>query len=364
MTIYIVLVIFSLCSAFADLFYLNNKTADEKNKIENLFLFIIAAVLILIATLRSDDVGIDTAAYHNWFQSYENKDFVDLKKNGFFDEPGFAFLNIAFNKMNLGWGAFKFFSVCIYVIPFLIILKKYSLHPLVNVLLFVLGGGYFFIFSTLRQGIGLGFIFIAFLLSKRKTIVLSLTFYLIAITVHSTCIVFILFYLAMLIALNNSKHLVIWLVCGLFAAVIGAILLRTSLLNYALTILHKEYKIDESTGGYLTLLFYLGMLFVFCVFTSKTDKKNFILNNGKILKLFLLTITFFPIVAFSPSVFRILMYFSFACDIFFVNACCYLKEKNTKIIVSAVFLAAYVYLFAFTMMIPSKGLNPYTIFNL
>ena len=347
MTIYIVLVIFCLCLAFAELFYFNNKTLSTKNRIENLCLCIIAVILILVATLRSDDVGIDTATYHNWFQSYENKDFVDIKKIGFLDEPGFAFLNIAFNKMNLGWGAFKFFSACIYIIPFLIILKKYSLHPLVSVLLFVLGGGYFFIFSTLRQGIGLGFVFIAFLLSKRKTIVLSLVFYLIAITIHSTCIVFILFYLAMLIALHNTKHLVVWLICGLFAAVIGAILLRTSLLNYALAILHKDYKIDESTGGYLTLLFYLGMLFVFCIFTNKSDKNDFILNNSKILKLFLLTITFFPIVAFSPSVFRILMYFSFACDIFLVNACCYLKEKNTKIIVSAVFFAAYVYLFVF-----------------
>ena len=276
MLIYILLILLCFVLFAVDNVILAGKPIYFRDKVQKILLTILVVALVLISTLRSDEVGIDTTNYHEWYDSYGNREFSYLASLNFLDEPGYAFLNILFNKIGLSWTIFKLFCSLIYIIPFILVFKRFSTNVFLSTFLFVLSGGYFFIFSTIRQGIALGLILVCILLINNKKYIFSIFAYFVAITIHSTAIIFILYYVFLFVKLKNVKSLSFICIFCAIISLIGFFALRTSIGEYALRILHKEYHIDDQTGGYLTEFFYLGMLTVFFVLIGKKDKEIFI----------------------------------------------------------------------------------------
>ena len=194
MLIYVLLLLMAFGFFLYNLFYLSRLDSITKYKKENHCLVFFALIFICVCAFRADSVGIDTKNYYNWFNSFENANFSYLSSYSLLEEPGFPLLNILFHKLNLNWLCFKVFAASIYIIPFLLIIRRYCYDVSLCVLIFVMSGPYIAIFSMMRQGIAIGLVLIAILLWKKKTHIFSFLAYLCAITIHSSSIIFIIFY--------------------------------------------------------------------------------------------------------------------------------------------------------------------------
>ena len=75
---------------------------DLNNKYKNLF-FILATFLLLVVGLRADVIGIDTLNYKHTYLMMGNESFSLLNNYQWYEEIGYAFVNILFNKLAFPW---------------------------------------------------------------------------------------------------------------------------------------------------------------------------------------------------------------------------------------------------------------------
>lgn len=229
----------------------------EKESVNRRSFWVPLIVLSLFAGVRSYHVGTDSENYTRDFRTsldvynYEFDEFVEL---------GYQVLKYVLLSITHEYFWLFFITALIVVYCYLTIIKKYSVNYWFSVFLFITLGVYTFFFNGLRQGLAMAIFALAlpYLLEKRLTPYLIVCF--LGSLFHNTALFMIPFFF-----LVNLRIKPIYKIIGTF---IGSLLVSSLLIQY-LAQSNDRYEsyaaADQEGGGYLTLGFYLILLFlIYC----------------------------------------------------------------------------------------------------
>lgn len=217
--IYIFVFLFSLFICFINQHYFEILVNNENGKIRITFkLIIIVAVIIslpvIIAALRGEAVGVDTADYI--------KNFIRIKQ---FDSfiVGYKTMKIEFLYYFLGYtlshlfGDYRIYFAIIQIftiLPVIIIaIKKSSLYPT-----WLIMAVYYFMFyndslNAMRQYIAVGCLLLAFLFFEEKKVCKAGFLYLIATGFHNSALLIGFLFFALFQVLKSKKNKIYKILC-------------------------------------------------------------------------------------------------------------------------------------------------------
>lgn len=220
-------------------------------------------VLSFFAGIRSYSVGTDSANYTRDFRSGLD---VDSLESADFIEPGYQFLKYALLRLTNEYFWLFFITAFIVVYCYLIIIKKYSVNYLLSVFLFITLGVYTFFFNGLRQGLAMAVFALALPYLLEKRLIPYLAICILAALFHNSALFMVPFYF-----LVNLKVKPIYKISATF---LGSLFVSRFLVNYISTT-NDRYEgyatADQEGGGYVTLGFYIIILFAIYV-TSRIYK--------------------------------------------------------------------------------------------
>lgn len=200
MTVYLYMLFFTLS------FYGINKLRYNE-KVEKLLLFLLFLMLFIVSAIRKH-VGTDYGTYLYYYSGIENKIY-----DGEGMEIGYFYLN-KITKYLFG-GEYTIFIVTSLIIIGLVYLtvKKFSVDPLLSIILFMCIGFYIESFNIIRQSIAISLIFYSYKYCETKfKWIISI---LIAALFHRTALLVIPFFLIAKMNLQK-KHYEIIIIVGVF----------------------------------------------------------------------------------------------------------------------------------------------------
>ena len=238
----------------------------EKKSLSRKAFFVPVFILILFFSIRDFTVGTDTITYTKFFRDGLIPQYYDFNPEV---EVGYQF--IEYLILNFTHNYFWLFLLCsVIVIPsYFYIIKKYSTNYILSIFIFITFGIYNFFFNGLRQGIAMAICFLALPFLLDKKIFKYFIFIFIASLFHISAWVMLFFYFLVHFR-TKLEYKMIW-VAGLSSIISGVVI------NY-LANSNKRYEsygqVDEASGGYLTLSFYI----VLGMFVYVFGKKERIIN--------------------------------------------------------------------------------------
>ena len=253
---------------------------------KSIFLYILFFILSFLTAIR-DGIGTD---FENYYYIYTAQwsifSFEHLFQNTYKQEPLFVFLGV-FTK-TLGFSEPYFFFFLISIITFLIFNKaiknfkfKWTIH------FWFLYFCYFFLnfhFNTIRQGIMVSFVWLAFSYIQSKQIKKYITFIFIGSLFHSAAFIFLPFY--WLLKINIDKKKLFWMALLALIAIITPFLfiiidialriLPTNSLFESLRFYAYIYYINVGVDSFKSIT--IGLIFnttlLLIVFKNKTRLSN------------------------------------------------------------------------------------------
>lgn len=194
MEVYLYILFFAIC------FYGINKLIYNKS-VEQVFLFIIFFMLFVVSAIRNY-VGTDYGVYLNYYRGIGNRIY-----SGDGMEIGYFYLN-KITKYLFG-GEYTIFIVTSLIIiwMFYITVKKFSVDPLLSVILFICIGLYLGSFNIIRQSIAIAFILYSYKYSETKF--KWMIPILIASLFHTTALLVIPFYAIAKMDLQKKHYLIL-----------------------------------------------------------------------------------------------------------------------------------------------------------
>lgn len=188
------------------------KTAEKKR---NAIAFLGMAAIFVILALKGD-VGSDISGYMEQYYISANKSWFDV--NYIYFEPGYLVLTQIFSKVG---ASFQLFMVAVYALAcssMYSFIKKYSKNPMMSLIVFV--GYQFFVFyiSGVRQTIAMSLCLIAYMVfqkRKKSAYILSFLIVLLAISMHTSAIIFLL---VLIFSFIKSKNINVFIWGGVLLA--------------------------------------------------------------------------------------------------------------------------------------------------
>lgn len=220
-------------------------------------------VLSLFAGVRNFNVGKDSENYTRNFRTSLDVHYFEFDE---FIEPGYQFLEYTILRLTNEYFWLFFITALIVVYCYLTIIKKYSVNYLLSVFLFITLGVYTFFFNGLRQGLAMAIFSLALPHLLEKRLVSYLVVCVLASLFHNSALFMVPFYF-----LVNLKVKPIYKISATF---LGSLFVSRFLVNYISTT-NDRYEgyatADQEGGGYVTLGFYIIILFAIYV-TSRIYK--------------------------------------------------------------------------------------------
>lgn len=367
MTIYIITI--ALCVGLYFLLYndihgLNNTIAPQvgsryikrynnKNKKSGFVYFIlISLMMVAVIGLRDVTIGIDTVNYCNTFNNLSNVSWSYLSNNKL-TEPGYSFICILFNKLNLNFHVFLIFMAFLYIIPVSYIIFKYSKSPCFSYILFIAFGLFTFSMSTIRQTMAMSLVLIAFIFMQKRKLIPFIVTVLLAATFHMTAVVFLPAYFLNRLKLSKKILLI------LFSIGILLIVFKEQIRLVLNSNARLSYKGIE-TGGNLMYIFLLGTVIIGLLFGNVLDEKN--KNNAPFFYMLVAAIIIFPITQFNPTVMRLYFYYSIFMIIYIPNMLWEIKDHTAKILGYAGYILVSIYFMITDTFSTARQLTPYLFF--
>lgn len=172
------------------------------NKYSSKIYWYLNAILIwFIMAFKSLNVGADTPSY---VSIYKNASTIIIPKyfiNWFFPANGARFENgyLVYNRLLSSINSnpqFLFIvSASIFIICLAFMVKSLHLNTIVSILVFECLGFFSFFMSGLRQGLACSLCMVAFVFAIKRRPVKFLLFYYLALSIHSSAIIFAVVYL-------------------------------------------------------------------------------------------------------------------------------------------------------------------------
>lgn len=231
---------------------LENKALNRKS------FFLPLVALSLFAAIRSYRVGTDSGTYTRHFRSNLNIYNFEFEEGV---EIGYQLVEYVLLRLEANYSWLFLVTGIIVVYCYLTIIKKYSIHYIFSVFLFITLGVYTFFFNGLRQGIGMAIFVLAtpYLLEKR--FIPYLVVCVCASFFHTSALFMVPFYF-----LVNLRIKPLYKVLATF---LGSLVVSRFLINYIATtnVRYESYtEVSEEAGGLLTLGFYtILLLFIYFI---------------------------------------------------------------------------------------------------
>lgn len=214
--------------------------------------------LSLFAGIRSFRVGTDSGTYTKDFR--HSLDIYNFQFDKLI-EPGYQLLEYTLLRLTHNYFWLFFITALIVVYCYLTIIKRYSVNYWFSIFLFITLGVYTFFFNGLRQGIAMAIFALAlpYLLEKKLLPYIIVCFF--ASLFHVTALFMIPFYFLVNLRIKPFYRIL--------ATFIGSLFTSRFLINY-ISSSNERYEgyaeINQEGGGYLTLGFYVIMMFlIYCV---------------------------------------------------------------------------------------------------
>jgi len=299
------------------------------------FCLSITMMLILIAALRHDNIGIDTITYKYIFQSIQNNTYAIETRL----EEGYLYINEWVGKFG-DYRLFWFVVASISMLPVCFVIKEYSAYCGYSLLLFFASVGFHTMeLAAMRQALAFGFIVLAFHFLMRRNLLFYLLMVFLAFTMHRSSVIFLPCYWLYSLRLNK-KVLIAWGILLALCFVYGyTIFLRINALwsiDYTLT--------EVEAGG--ERFFMVNLLFVI-IGLANYKKFNDIPQIRVPLLIYSISVLLWPMLNSNPALFRLQYYFDFFYVLFLPNLICVLS-KNWRLkyglIAASLFVALYIIL--------------------
>lgn len=170
-------------------------------------LILLITPLFILTSFRSIAVGNDTNNYYNAFIHFKRVPFIDYSSSRF--EMGYSFLNKIIILLGLDYIHFQIIITLIFFSALYFFLNKYSVNPVISIVVFFAFSLFFQTMNISRQFIAISFLFYSFYsLEKNKKIPFFLSIFF-ASLFHSTAWIFILVYPFSKFRLNKKSVLLL-----------------------------------------------------------------------------------------------------------------------------------------------------------
>lgn len=343
MTIYYGLIIFiGICSFFTSFI----KDTNKQNKIMMLGSSI---SIIVIQALRKISVGNDVSGYILSLKLIKNIDFISGNK--FLNyEIGYSLYSQLFSKLNVSEQVYLFIVAITIIIPISYIWSENSKNFGLSVFIYITLGFFTFSFSGLRQSIALAVTFFSFNYIKEKKLLKFLLCIALAVTFHTSAIVFIAAYPLYYLKLNRIHFCIIipiFLMTFIFKS-------KIFLMFYGL---YRGYEGQiELTNAYTMLLVMICALVLSYIFGSR-DKKD---SNFNSYKNYMLVAIFIQIFASQSNIImRAGYYYYIFITLLIPEVIKNQKDYKIKIIAVSVLIVALLYFFQVTTGNGYLNVSPY-----
>lgn len=222
-------------------------------------------VLIFVTIFRSTSVGGDLVNYEIKFYNFNDPDY--LKEWGSWHyEVGFVLLNWLIGRFTTNFHTFIAVIGVLTWLPLICCIKKYSQNISMSLVILLALGEFSHLFSGIRQGLAMAILFFAAMQLAEGHRVRYFLFLAIAVSIHSTAIIGVLFWL---VASTKRKEFLFLKAAALFFAFSSIVLIGIPHLIHLYKI--KDYSdIIVSGEGWKLLLFIAGIMVVCSVLRKHT----------------------------------------------------------------------------------------------
>lgn len=238
--------------------------------------------LILVCSLKSKNVGLDTNSYYD---AYSRVLDPSIPSWMYQDDKGFVFLETIFKRLNAPYFVFLLFIYLIIFGGLALFSYKKSKNPIYVLFFMTYFGILGFSLSALRQALAIGFLMIgfAFFNEKKKISIISpLIFTLIAMSIHKTS--FFILPVAILLFLKfNKKAFTYFTLCMLTLCVISPFIYSS-----VITIIGSNYYPSLMPSSWTLIVNILFLILTFILTNKKVlrflEEKFTICEDSKLLK--------------------------------------------------------------------------------
>lgn len=285
----------------------SNQTGIIYDSNRKKYCIIISIWFIFLLTFRHAYVGSDTQNYYKVFNEFEIYGFsFELTKDTWFTEFGFYALVKFLTDIHFPFRSLIFISASLYLFSISLLIYRYSQRPWISYFVFMTFG-YFIFNTTMRQCFALSFCILSFLSLLDKRIVLAIILSLMAISFHSTAIIF-LPALFIPILKYNRKSLLLVFAIGVFISLFAATIYQS-----ASEFVGKTY-VEQKATGYFSLFIYIIIAIYGYIYHRRIPE-----NNRYWFYLLIVSIALFPLASINPALFRIRLYFSVFIIVYLAN---------------------------------------------
>ena len=324
--------------------YLINPNIHKKVKKNVIF---IGLFIFILSAFRDISVGIDTESY---LWTYERLPKIMPKLSfRFLNEDGYMLIEYFCMNYFLGFRGVLIIGAILFIFPTTYIIYKYSENPYLSFFYFISLDYFCFSMSGMRQSMALGICLIALEMVFRRKFIMYLLLICIAVTIHSTAIVFLPVYFLGKIP-TQRKYFKYFLCVGILGFIfknnIGELLRSMSRVYYG----------EISTGGVGMYIYMCSIVIIGIIYMTDTKEKY---RKDTIIDfMVMVAIIIYPILKFNPTVFRLHYYYSILIIIYIPKVLQRIDNIKIKFLFQTfLFLVAIYYFIEYTMQ--SMGANPY-----
>lgn len=162
-----------------------------KEKCYKFSITVFFGVLLFLTAFRSHYVGADTTNYIMIFRRFSSWSFA---KNLTYKEPAFAILCKIISLFTREYQVLVIIVAIMSTVPVAIVYYQEIEYPMTTIALFVSISNFYMFFSGMRQSIAIALGMIAFLLTRRRKLILFLLISVLAFLFHRTALILFLMY--------------------------------------------------------------------------------------------------------------------------------------------------------------------------
>lgn len=253
METYFLLILVEFALALFIKLTVSNKTKQEQ-WIARLGMFLI----FLLLALKKETVGNDIEGYRRQYELAAIMPWTDFDYVYF--ENGYILLTKIFSKLGISFQAFTMFLYALLCHSVTLLIRKFSPHATLSILIFICYNFLVFSISGLRQTLAMALCIYAFLLCIRytkKTTCFAIILNLIAVDIHESAIVFFAV-LAAVLLMNRKVTVSAWI------TLTAAVFVFRPVIWIIVSFFYSKNITAFSISG--TFIFLAGMVF-FTAFT-------------------------------------------------------------------------------------------------
>jgi hypothetical protein len=243
------------------------QTFSNSKKTKKKIYILMCSLLLLLAILKRDDVGVDSSNYSTWFYICRGISWRGiLKWNGI--EPGYLALNKVIGLFTSDvWVFYAVLSLLVYP-PTFIFLYNYSKYPGLSLLTFVAMGGFDFNYGILRQACAGAIVIMAYRFVRERSFKKYLICVLIATTFHWTALITIPLYFLYGLKINRNTILTLFI---LSVVLFG---LGRQFLGIVMKLLPKYqvYEMNYNAGRNKFIFLWIMIFLIYEIFMKKNIK--------------------------------------------------------------------------------------------